>query len=222
MRFEDIEKIYCLSLRRRKDRRIRVSENLKKHDIDFEFFDAVDGDFLDIERKPGWMMRTTNGCLGIIQSYIEIFQEAKSLGLSNFLIFEDDVELTDTFRKDVEVFLTNVPDDWDTIYFGGNHLVHFPEPVNEHVSKCVHTRTTHAVIFRDSCYDKILNRLVYFDRPLDETFATMQLFEEMVSYVPVPPLAWQYDSHSDIEEMMVKYRFLETYTEEDYEDQRST
>ena len=222
MRFQDVEKFYCLSLKRRKDRRVRVSENLKKHDIDFKFFDAVDGDFLDIERKPGWMMRSSNGALGIIQSYIEILQEAKSLGLSNFLIFEDDVELTDTFREDVEVFLTNVPDDWDAIYFGGNHLNHFPVPINEHVSKCVQTRTTHAVIFRDSCYDKILNRLVNFERPLDETFAIMQLTEEMVSYVPVPPLAWQYDSHSDIEEMMVSYRFLETYTKEDYENLRST
>lgn len=220
MNFKDIEKIYCLSLKRREDRRVLVSEILNNHSIDFEFFDAIDGEMYHFERKTKWSKAAKSGALGIIQSYIEILTDAKSLGLSNFLIFEDDVELKNTFREDVDVFLNNVPQDWDIIYFGGNHITHFPIPINKHVSRCVSTRATQAVIFRETCYDKVLHRLGSFELPSDETLANMQRFEEVIAYVPVPPLAWQFASYSDIEEDYADYYFLKTWSEDDYIEHR--
>lgn len=218
MRLEDIEKRYCLSLKRRPDRRRLVSKNLEEHDIEFEFFDAVDGQFMNIDRSGcnEWMSNASKGTFGIIESYIQLVKNAEFLGLSNFLIFEDDVEFCNTFQKDVNIFLENVPDDWDIIYFGGNHLDHFPVPVNEYVSRCVSTRTTHALIFRNTCYNKVLDKITSFYSPVDEMLAEMQKKGEVIAYVPVPSLVWQFESYSDIEEKKANYEFLKTYTEEDY------
>jgi GR25 family glycosyltransferase involved in LPS biosynthesis len=225
MKFSDIQKVYCISLLRRPDRREQVNVNLKKAGIDFEFFDAVDGERLQIDRSKlthahPWMHNCGNGTFGVIISFAQVLQKAKEAGLSNVMIVEDDVEFKESFSTDVHAFLNDVPEDWDLIYFGGNHVDHFPIKINDNVSKCVSTRACQAIIFKDTCYDKVINEIMQFSHALDEVLAKMQRDRSITAYVSVPPLAWQYGSYSDIEYTHAHYKFLETFDESDYEADR--
>jgi GR25 family glycosyltransferase involved in LPS biosynthesis len=226
MKFSDIEQVYCLSLARRQDRRDLVSKNLQNAGIEFKFFDAVDGQTIEVDRSKlnnpnEWMMQCGNGTFAIILSFARILEHAKENGFSNVMICEDDVVFRESFLDRADKFLNDVPDDWDVLYFGGNHVDHYPHKITEHLSKCVSTRTTHSMVFRDTCYDKVINEILKFNDPLDEIFAKMQRDRVLNAYTTIPVLAWQFDSFSDIEECFASYEFLETFDENDYEKDRN-
>ena len=214
---------YCLSLERRQDRREKVEPNIRKVGIDFKWAWAIDGYKLeyDPESIPHPYMRDRPGTVGICLSYKAMFEKAKENKLPHIFILEDDVVFSDDFSDKNQDFLHNVPQDWDMIYLGGNHLDHHPIKINEHVSKCVSTRSSHAVIYKDTCYDYFINILGKMINPLDEVFAKAQRDRDVVAYVPDPPLAWQFDGHSDIEDRYANYAFLEVFDEEDYINDRA-
>jgi len=217
MNLNDVD-AYCISLEKRGDRREKVEPNIKGAGINFKWVWSVDGSMLNIdpEKISCPYMKTRPGTVGINLTYKSMFEYAKRNDLPNILILEDDVEFSDDFKERIGDFLNNIPDDWDMIYLGGNHLDHFPVKVNDHVSRCISTRSSHAIIYKNTCYDYFIDALAKMDNPLDEVYAKAQRDKVVVAYVPVPPLAWQFDGHSDIENRPANYRFLEVFDEEDY------
>jgi len=219
---DDVCKTYCMSLARRPDRREQVSQNIAKVGIEFEFFDAVDGQTLDInyDNVSCHHLRQRPGGIAICYSFVEILKRAKELKLPHVLILEDDVDFSESFREDSAKFLSSVPEDWDMIYFGGNHLDHFPIQVNEHAWKCVSTRASQAIIFKETTYDYFIEKLLEFIQPNDDVFATSMRKRIFNAYTTIPPLTWQYASYSDLEEMFADYQFLKSYGESDYDRDR--
>lgn len=114
-----------------------------------ERFAAVDGS--GVALPPGWI--ESAGAWGCWQSHVRLWQEAVAAGLESILIFEDDAafEFTWFATKAVE-FLATVPDDWDQIYLGGQHLTIDgsppPEEVNALVLRGKNVNRTHAYAIR--------------------------------------------------------------------------
>ena len=93
---DKFNKIYCINLKSRTDKRNKIEEQAKKYNLDINYFDAV--------AKPDNPMR---GCL---ESHLEILKLAKRDNLDNVLILEDDC----VFLRGGE--LNNLPDNWDMLY----------------------------------------------------------------------------------------------------------
>jgi len=73
---EFVDKIYCINLKHRKDKKKFIQKQAKKYNLDITYFKAVEN------KKDGW-----KGCL---QSHLAIIREAKATGLNKILIIEDD------------------------------------------------------------------------------------------------------------------------------------
>jgi hypothetical protein len=79
------------------------------------------------------------------------------------LVFEDDAVFSPDFNERLTAFLDAVPDDWDQVYLGGQHLVTsklklWPMPVNTQVLRGRHVNRTHAYAIRAPMLDEVYRR----------------------------------------------------------------
>jgi len=184
-------KTFCISLDDRVDRRKNVLKTCEKAGIRPKWVQAVDG------------RNTIGGVAGCKMSHWFCVKLAKHEQLGSFLVLEDDVELSDDFSLD----LTDVPEDWDIVYFGGNHSRGRPVHVKNNVYKCTYTLCTHAMLIRYTCYDLLLSAMLESSDPVDVILGKLH-GEDLNAYVIYPHTAWQVDGFSDIEGREVDYSFL--------------
>lgn len=192
--------IFFLNLDRRVDRLDQITEQLNIVEINAERISAVDGNELNPDPKigNGWNHKGVAGCA---LSHRKIIQIAKERGYKNFIVIEDDTIFSDNFSKDLEFFMNQVPDDWDMIYFGGNHLGGL-KPVNTNVGRCRHTLTTNMYAMKSTLYDVVLNAISDtvggLEMPVDVLYTKIQN-GPYNCYAVRPQLVWQSSIFSDIE-----------------------
>jgi len=143
------DRVVLINLKRRPDRLARVKAALKECRWPFkqpEIFEAVDG--LISPPPAGW--RASPGAWGCLQSHRQILSRAIADGVKNILVLEDDACFAENFREDVEAFLAAVPEDWDQLMLGGQHLNHHgaPTKVKEGVVRCTDCERTHGYAIR--------------------------------------------------------------------------
>jgi len=96
------------------------------------------------------------------QNFIDMFDIAsKSDDLT--YIFEDDVCFCDGFEDKLNVFLNEVPNDWDVLYLGGQCWVNQafqPWQISENVMRLFASIRTHAMIAKPETAGKIRDWLI--------------------------------------------------------------
>jgi GR25 family glycosyltransferase involved in LPS biosynthesis len=113
------DKIYVLSLKRNTQRRQIVKERLSKVGLDFEFFDACDGQVFDhIWKKLQNPNFTTKNYVACQISHLQIYNDALSQGYKRILILEDDVKPHKDIVNIFENYKSQIPDDYDLLYLG--------------------------------------------------------------------------------------------------------
>jgi len=190
------EKIYCVNLDKRTDRWDECEKEFKKHDLKVERFSAFDGTIVEIANSP-----LNDGQTGCALSHLEIIEICKSKEYSNCLILEDDIQFDEELNNKLPNIMEQVPDNWDMLYFGGNHAANNPNApgklvkVTENIFKVTHCFTTHSYAIKNTVYDKIIS---CFDgtAPIDTSFSRVQPY--INCYVIRPHLAWQRPSYSEI------------------------
>jgi glycosyl transferase family 25 len=190
--------IYCINLDRRLDRWLKFIEECKINSIEnVNRVSAIDGD------KIVNNSQLLNGELGILLTHYEIIKNAKNNNLENILILEDDV-IFNSEIKNIDKIMKLIPDDWDFIYFGGNHIYgDTPEKINEKVLKLNNTVSLHCVAIKNTVYDTILNLLPKQEIQVDGYYS--KLHKEFNSYGITPNLAKQREDFSDIQKKIVNY-----------------
>lgn len=113
------ERIYVVNLPNRTDRRKRIVAELEKVGLPLtqnrvEIFPAIRpdnaGDFPNI------------GARGCFLSHLAILKQAKNDGLSNVLIMEDDLVISNLFREHEEFLVKELQQtDWGIVYLGHPH-----------------------------------------------------------------------------------------------------
>jgi GR25 family glycosyltransferase involved in LPS biosynthesis len=187
-------KTFCISLQDRGDRREKVLKECSKVGIRPQWVQAVDG------------RNSFGGVKGCKYSHWFCLKLAQHEHLEKFLVLEDDVEFADNFSLDI----SDVPDDWDMIYFGGNHINYRPVHVKNNVYKCGYTLCTHAMMIRYTCYDLLMQKILENDiDPVDVIFG--RLHQNVNAYVIFPHTAWQADGYSDIAQSPVQYNYLKNW-----------
>ena len=102
--------------------------------------------------------------------------------------------------------IKNVPTDWDLLYFGGVHETRgglfVPEEVSPNVLRCKRLITTTCYAIKNTCYDLAINTLTEnepeFYTAVDAYLAS-RIQPITNSYAFHPPLAWQRNSYSDVQ-----------------------
>ena len=204
MILDGIDKIFCINLQRRPDRRKEALDEFSKINLDFEFFDGVDGHELKLQG------RIKPGHIGCVLSHLNLYKHIKSLEAGEiFLITEDDVVFSDDFKEVYSNQKRNIPDDWMLLYFGGNHNNLQLELVSDKIHRLKKTYTTHCYLVRKSSIDILINEFDtprIFNEEVDVHLSNIQ--KKYPCYGFSPAIAWQRESFSDIEMRNVNYEFL--------------
>lgn len=206
------DKIYCINLDRRTDRWDEVSKLFNKHNIVVERHSAFDG------KKELTLPYPSSSELAGAISHRDVILKAKELGLKNVLIFEDDVEMVEDVNNVFNGIKDFIPNDWDMLYFGGNHVGGLIQ-VNQYFFKCLRTYALHMYAVNEKCYDLIIKYLsdkikwsLEGKQPLKPSVAADyfigDLHQILNTYTIKPHLGWQKEGYSDIQESVINYDFL--------------
>jgi GR25 family glycosyltransferase involved in LPS biosynthesis len=197
------DKAYCINLDKRPDRWVRVNKLF--NDLGFteiERYPGVDGNLLDLS-TVSHNHNLLKGELGILETHINLITEAKNNNYGNILILEDDVIFSNEIYE-LDKYMNSVPNDWDFIYFGGNHF-YGEEPIrmNEKIIKLNHTVALQCIAIKSTIYDKILSLLINRANQVDLYYA--QLHKITNAYCFTPNIAKQLADFSDIQNKHVDY-----------------
>lgn len=193
--------VFFINLDRRADRLDLITKQLEKVGISAERISAIDGSQLNPDPKigNGWNHKGVAGCA---LSHRKLIKMAKDKKLKSFLVIEDDTIFSDDFNEKIDFFMSQVPGDWDMIYFGGNHLGKL-KPVNTNIGRCTHTLTTNMYAMKDTMYDVVLENISEsvedLKMPVDVLYTNIQNNRKYNCYAFKPQLAWQDSIFSDIE-----------------------
>lgn len=190
------DKIYCINLDKRTDRWSDCQKEFDKQNIIVERFSAVDGK--TVKQIPSLLP----GQIGCLISQLSVIKKAKESNLSSVLIMEDDVQFCDDFSNQFGECMNLVPDNWDMIFFGANHIQR-PSKINEKIYKLNYSYSAHCYAIRNTVFDILINLLTNSTNPLDVVYANIQ--SSINAYVVNPHLVWQRPGYSDICEEYVDY-----------------
>jgi GR25 family glycosyltransferase involved in LPS biosynthesis len=198
------DKIYCINLDRRKDRWEETIKELDKWGLtdEVERYSGVDGNSLKNETQ------IKDGELGILNTHLKIINESKEKNYDNILIIEDDIQFTEKIKL-IDDYMSIVPNDWDMIYFGGNHNKHMGKKINyinDKIIKLEETYGIHCVAINNTIYDLILNVIDKRKKPIDVYYADIQ--KNYNCYGFNPSIALQRVSYSDIQNKVMDYKWL--------------
>lgn len=203
---EYFDKMYCINLDRRQDRWAECISEFKRINLTVSKFSAIDGTTLPL--VPG----VSPGNIGNTYSHKLIVENAKKEKFNKILVMEDDVEFHENVIELFDEFQHEIPDDWDLLFFGGNHSLNniwMTDPtikVTDHIYRVTKCYATHCYGVKATAYDKMINVLGKLNNPCDVLISELQ--RELNCYVIRPHLAWQRASYSDIEQKYADYTFL--------------
>jgi glycosyl transferase family 25 len=188
--------IYCINLDSRPDRWAECEAEFIKHGIsNVERFVATTVNEID---SPAHIKPSE---AALVRSHVRVLEDAKEKGYKKILILEDDIEFADTIHDHLDA----VPENWEVLYFGGNHAWGIPYRMNDFLAVANKTLAMHCVGMTESAIDRMLG-MINYNSPIDVTYAYALYL--MNSYVFYPSQAWQRPSWSDLMGQHVDYGFL--------------
>lgn len=199
-----VDKIFCVNLTKRVDRLEQSKKEFSRFGLNVDFFAAIDGKKLESKNN-----KINSGHMGCCMSHREIYKTMKKEKWNNILILEDDVEFHSDLLVLFKQFYTEVPADWNLLYFGGNHNRVNKNMISDHVHKLVKTYTTHCYMVNSKALPSLLEEFDddrIFQQEVDVHLSNVQ--NKIPCYGFYPHLAWQRESFSDIELKNTNYTFL--------------
>jgi len=187
-----VDKIYCINLKSRQDKRKWMFQHLKKHNMKAKFFPAV-------ENK----IEPAKGCY---KSHMKVIQDAKKQGYERVLILEDDcLFIPDKLTIDEN----KIPKDWEMLFLGANLQTLYGDSTDYSIKNKTWVKmgcyAAHCYIIGKHSYDLILEQLVKeYVHPVDVIY-DLYIHSRKKSYALVNQIATQKDGYSNIEKKQVKY-----------------
>jgi hypothetical protein len=183
------EKVVVINLARRTDRLESITKQLNAHNIEFELFEAVDGQELSVTGVAA--------CAMSHRAVIEKYKDCQSL-----FIFEDDAEFDGDFNAKFDDFMSKLPDDWQMLYLGS-----WPYSIIdigiEGVRKTEGNILTHAYGAKREIFQDLIDASYDSVNPLDVAYGL--LHQRVRTYMAHPSFVIQTPGFSDIRNHDVNY-----------------
>lgn len=212
--FDFFDKVYCINLKDREDRWNECLENFRKYKItNYERIEAF--------RVDGPIHPKRKGQIGCSLSYAVCINKAINEGLKNVLILEDDFEFIfdcEELHERMRRCLDDLPNDWDSIYFGatvGNFYGVMPlEKYSDNLLRLKCGHTTHSIAFSSKGLRRIIK---FFENKVDwhtdlvnnyecvDVFFAKEYQKNTESFIASELLCYQRPSRSDIENVIYDY-----------------
>ena len=204
------DRVYYLSLDKRSDRRDLFWDNLANCQWPFKELPRRVRATCPESVPPGYGFST--GAYGCTLSHTRIWKTMLDYN-ETALILEDDALFKNDFGPQVLQFLTTVPNDWDCLMIGGDHLGKMPRKLTDTIYRCTYTYSTHCYTMRGAmlreCYDTAVKSLYTLDR-----FIGGLMWKYKV-YAPNPFIVGQRESYSDIDYRVRPTDFGDDFTKRD-------
>lgn len=194
-----IHETYVITLDKDSQRFKAVDAALKAAKVPFQIYPAVNGKSLNLDTLPSigigralFQSRKVGGkphnlgAIGCFLSHRNLYRDilAKSKGPeTQYLIFEDDVQVKPDFLEEFDRRMKNVPE-WDVVYFSkmfpvgdniGNDLIHLKRDPN-----AVKNHGTWAYIIKEKCIRRLFDLLEHMmdqvDAQINQEFDTMKAY----------------------------------------------
>lgn len=196
------DKIYVISLKRRKDRLEEFFNELPNPWIfnKIETYEAIDG---SLETAPDWWDNNL-GALGCFLSHKRLIDKCVAEKVCSVLILEDDAVFCQDFSEKCSEFLNHVPNNWEMLYLGGQHLT---KPEDQIIDGCVAIGTnvnrTHAYALNKEGLLKIKHYLSMEPWPIrkrhiDHYYGFLHKHKHIIPYCPLNMMVGQRKGYSDI------------------------
>lgn len=193
----------CINLDRRTDRWEQMQLKFQQHDIRcVQRFSAVDGQALNV--PPGWT--GTSGAYGCLLSHLQVVREARELGVSSVLIFEDDVAFDTRLQDKFRDYISQVPVGWEMLHFGTFHLAE-PIGISENVHQIRRAYSTFAYALKHTIFDAFIELNSNSDLAVDVNNHLLQT--ERACYCFTPHLAWVENDCTDIQERQKHHWYIQ-------------
>ena len=202
------DKIYCINLDRRVDRWDESKEEFKKWNMEslVERYSAIDGKLLPVNPDNNFL---DAGNMGLITTHINLLTESIKEGYESILLLEDDIYFTPEILN-YEEYMDMVPDDWDMIYFGGNHNLHMGAQLNKINDKVARLHSTYGlqcIAVKNTVYKPMLEKIKEKKLPID-VYYTNLVQKKYNCYGFYPSMALQRVSFSDLQNQVMDNRWL--------------
>ena len=119
------DKVVCINLVERADRKEGIKSQLKKNNIDFEFYHPVKLGFSNIiaehvtlpvnPNSRGYFNISQPNEVGCAISHYSVIKQAYLEGVKNLFIFEDDIMLDNDFNNKFDIYYKLLPENWNMI-----------------------------------------------------------------------------------------------------------
>lgn len=189
------DRVVLINLKRRPDRLIAFRKMMEEVQWPFrepELFYGVDGAKVPAAEKWG----AGGGAWGCMQSHRQILERAILDDVRSLLVLEDDAFVLPNFVSDVSKFLSAIPNDWDQLMLGGQHISN-PLPTEiPGVVRCTNAQRTHAYGIRGRFMKDLYKKWVSSAGHCDHIMGPMQKAYRV--YAPAEFLIGQADGKSDI------------------------
>lgn len=186
---EVFEKVVVINLARRGDRLASITKELNAHNIEFELFEAVDGQKLGI-----------TGVAACAMSHRAVIEKYKDC--HNLFIFEDDASLDADFNAKFDDFIGKLPDDWQMLYLGS-----WPYSIIdigiEGIRKTEGNILTHAYGAKREIFQDLIDASYDALNPIDVAYGL--LHQRVETYMAHPSFVIQTPGFSDIRNHEVNY-----------------
>jgi GR25 family glycosyltransferase involved in LPS biosynthesis len=189
---DNIEHFYSIWLPRLITRKIHIDNLESKLKKDIHIFQAYDGNkyIKEYENHKHILagQTITAGMIGCLKSHLDII---RNNNYDKFVIFEDDCEFVSSIEE-LNIFLLNIPSDYDIICLGTNENVDFI-PTKD-ISK-VHIKRfwgTHALILTKKACISILETYESYNNdkiflPADWLYSIAIIKHKLKAYAPYKP-----------------------------------
>ena len=198
-------RVYVLTLQTRPERLDAFFARLPKP---FPFaqpcpFYGTNGNFC---KPPAWW-KPTEGAWGAYRSHLNILESALNEQAESILIFEDDAVFCEDFAAKCEELYERVPEDWSSIYLGGEHLqrtirpprrvvpgIVEPYDVNRLHAWSIRGQRAMLLAYQTLCSPQGWKSTHHIDHRLGQFWRT----SGFKAYCPVPWLVGQGSGRSDV------------------------
>jgi GR25 family glycosyltransferase involved in LPS biosynthesis len=200
---DPFDRVVVINLARRSERMTGFWESFRNWPLKKpERFEGIDG--LLVNTPADW--KHGPGAWGCMLSHRAVLGAAIAEKASSLLVLEDDARLSGDFTERFGDFLGRVPQDWDCLMLGAEHM-RAPIPVAPGIVRCVASNRTHAFAVRGPMMPILLGFWNHFKTDhCDIVLSALQ--RNFKAYAPDPLLIGQDAGLSDITNRVESARLM--------------